>query len=222
MRPDHSSHTNSVEAHPSNLQHLCCNLVGGRTPCATGTGGRRTPCSPIDLAGYYRRLRHRRQRSGSRRENRAGWRPAPPGPPTNEGTCDNWTIDLYERPLASGQTTYRPNQDLVEVRGALDNNWLYFWIKVYGYTPSSTEISGFFGIEADTNNDNCTDWFFESNNPSQNIRNQVGYNTWGDKALIAWFDTHTTSNVKDNVGGSNASKLLPYQTMVTGMGLKQR
>src|SRR5688500_18411071 len=41
--------------------------------------------------------------------------PAPPGPPTNEGTCDNWTIDLYERPLASGQTTYKPSQDLVEV-----------------------------------------------------------------------------------------------------------
>jgi hypothetical protein len=110
--------------------------------------------------------------------------------------CDNWYYDLYERPYNnSDHDHYYADQDLVKVKATDDTNWWYFWIELYGIFDE--ELDEMYGIEADVDGDGCTDWYWTSDAPTQNLRDKVGYNQWGQDGVIAYYDQDS------DVGGAH-------------------
>ena len=115
--------------------------------------------------------------------------------------CDDWSQDLYERPFNnSDHNHYYADQDLVQIKTTDDDDWWYFWIELYG--TYDDELDEMYGIEADIDGDGCTDWFWTSDSPTQNLREKVGYDRWNWEGVIAYYDSDTTANPDDNVGGA--------------------
>ena len=118
-------------------------------------------------------------------------------PDANGATSvDNYYLDVYERPTASGSgaNVFYAALDITSGQVGYDANYLYYRINLYGIDTSSAWLPYQYGFEINFDSEGRGDLFVRVDSPSSNVGG-----TWGTNGVIGFWDQN------NNLGNPNIS-----------------
>lgn len=113
-----------------------------------------------------------------------------PNPSSGSVWVDNYSLDIYERPMGQGSSAkvYLPWIDITSSAVGYDANFLYYKIDLYG--TESGKLPSYYSFEINFDSDPLGDILVRAEAPSAKVGT-----SWGTSGVIAYHDTN------QNMGG---------------------
>ncbi len=106
---------------------------------------------------------------------------------SNEGRApggDTFSKNIFERPFSANDMQFRPDLDINKAEVSSDDNFIYFTIYLNGVNPQTSNLSGNYGVELDTDYDGRGNYLILITNPDGTewqMENVTAYKDSGKK-----------------------------------------
>jgi len=125
----------------------------------------------------------------------------------DNGVCDIWDQNFFERPVTEDLAEYYPQADIIRVEFGEDENWYYSRVYLFSEGLDQLTLDAVYALEIDLNLDARGDILILISNPA--AQNQ---NDWSVSGVQVWLDSN------DDIGGPRA--VLPDENP-TGNGYEE-
>lgn len=127
--------------------------------------------------------------------------------------CDNWAINLLERPVSTDQTEFYHYLDILNAKAGQSGDWLYFRIDLFGAGFPDDDIPFTYYFELDTNQDGRGEYLIA-------VTNLDLYTTeWSVAGVQVYQDRNGDVGGRTAIRPDGSSNTDGYDTLIFDAGL---